>query len=222
MAEVEAATTIEIHTIHVKVEQEVLWKRISERLAAEPHRSKYNEGKKDWMMKTLDWYNNFAWDLTVDNSNDAVSPRLPPSERTTLGFDVESSRKDADDDVMDMAAVMSAVCSLVSDRSCSFREIYMRRSFNQCDNWIKNDENTAPPENTIPQTPENDDRKRPSIQLDLDKTAKSIIFQTPPRHTAVEKTKLDFNSDDDHRKPDTLKATQKNRLDTPTSVAQVF
>jgi hypothetical protein len=43
MVEVKAASNIEIFTVHVKVDPELLWKRIQARLALEPERHIYNE-----------------------------------------------------------------------------------------------------------------------------------------------------------------------------------
>ena len=43
MKEVLKASEIEIYTVHVKVDRELLWQRIQSRLAREPEREKYNE-----------------------------------------------------------------------------------------------------------------------------------------------------------------------------------
>lgn len=38
------------------MEEELLWKRICERLKQEPERKKYNEDKKEWMQRTVQFY----------------------------------------------------------------------------------------------------------------------------------------------------------------------
>jgi thymidylate kinase len=43
---------ITIITIYVKVDQEVLWSRIQQRLLLEPFREKFNESSREWMEKT--------------------------------------------------------------------------------------------------------------------------------------------------------------------------
>ena len=63
MEEVKDAVNVEFYTVHVKVDAELLWQRIQARLANEPDRAKYNEDKRDWMDKTLQFYNSFEWDL---------------------------------------------------------------------------------------------------------------------------------------------------------------
>jgi hypothetical protein len=72
MVEVKEAVNVEFHTVHVTVEAELLWSRISARLALEPGRAAYSEDKRDWMDKTLAFYDNFEWDLQVDNSNTSL------------------------------------------------------------------------------------------------------------------------------------------------------
>ena len=68
MEEVKAAAGIEIITVHIKVDDEVLWSRIQQRLTLEPHRKNYKEDKKDWMQKVRKFYNTFDWDLEIDNT----------------------------------------------------------------------------------------------------------------------------------------------------------
>jgi hypothetical protein len=72
MIEVKEAVNVEFHTVHVTVEAELLWSRIQARLALEPDRAKYSEDKREWMNKTLDFYNNFEWDLEVNNSHTSI------------------------------------------------------------------------------------------------------------------------------------------------------
>ena len=72
MEEVKDAVNVEFYTVHVKVDAELLWQRIQARLANEPDRAKYNEDKRDWMDKTLQFYDTFEWDLV----RAAPMPRL--------------------------------------------------------------------------------------------------------------------------------------------------
>ena len=72
MKEVQAASNIEIHTICVQVDAEVLWGRIQARLQREPERVRYNEDKREWMSKTLDFYSTFRWDMRVPNNHGSL------------------------------------------------------------------------------------------------------------------------------------------------------
>lgn len=76
MEEVKSAAGIEIVTVHLKVEDEVLWRRIQERLKVEPGRAKYNEDKKEWMHKVKSFYNGFPWDLELDNTEEDETKTL--------------------------------------------------------------------------------------------------------------------------------------------------
>lgn len=59
---------ITIITVYVKVETELLWTRIQERLKREPFRAKFDEGSREWMEKTVDFYEgNDLWDFTALN-----------------------------------------------------------------------------------------------------------------------------------------------------------
>mmetsp|Transcript_24367 Transcript_24367/g.57640 ORF Transcript_24367/g.57640 Transcript_24367/m.57640 type:complete len:239 (-) Transcript_24367:48-764(-) len=64
---------IYIFCVHIRVDEEVLWRRILARLKAEPEREKYNEHKREWMEETLRFYNGMKWDVEVDNSQDSVA-----------------------------------------------------------------------------------------------------------------------------------------------------
>lgn len=44
---------IHIYSVCIRVERELLWDRIQQRLAREPGRLKFNEGSREWMEKTL-------------------------------------------------------------------------------------------------------------------------------------------------------------------------
>ena len=59
---------IHVYTIHIKVDEEILWSRIQGRLEKEPHRRNYNEHSREWMDTTLAFYNNKQWDFVVHNN----------------------------------------------------------------------------------------------------------------------------------------------------------
>jgi thymidylate kinase len=64
---------IEIYTVHMKVDETVLWDRISNRLKDEPERITYKEDSKEWMYEVKAFYDSFEWDFTVDNSKDSTT-----------------------------------------------------------------------------------------------------------------------------------------------------
>ena len=63
MKEVREAAGIEVYTVYLQVERELLWSRIMDRLKREPGRVKYREDKREWMESTLQFYDNFKWDM---------------------------------------------------------------------------------------------------------------------------------------------------------------
>jgi thymidylate kinase len=76
ICEVKAAANIEIHTLLVNVEKEVLWNRIQQRLLREPERAKYNEGNREWMERTVKFYQTFEWDMVKPHPLCTCSSRL--------------------------------------------------------------------------------------------------------------------------------------------------
>lgn len=70
MDEVLAAANIEIYSVHLEVDSEILWSRISSRLIQEPGRVAYDEDKREHMDKINEFYEGFEWDFTVDNSGE--------------------------------------------------------------------------------------------------------------------------------------------------------
>lgn len=82
MNEVREAADIHIFTVHLRVEKERLWGRILNRLRREPHRAKYNEDKRSWMEATLDFYDNFGWDMVVDNNEITLTDLMHQVLRT--------------------------------------------------------------------------------------------------------------------------------------------
>lgn len=61
---------ITVITIYLHVPQEVLWNRISKRLAQEPHRKQFNEHKREWMQYIYNLYHEFDWDYVISNEVD--------------------------------------------------------------------------------------------------------------------------------------------------------
>ncbi|SIP85948.1 Hypothetical protein PACV_233 [Pacmanvirus A23] len=63
---------IEIITVYIDVQKDILWNRIQERLKLEPERRKYNEHKYSWMETTLEFYqkNNHLWQYKLENNID--------------------------------------------------------------------------------------------------------------------------------------------------------
>jgi len=63
---------IHVFTVLVKVEKELLWERIQDRLIREPERAKYNEGSRDWMDVTNNWYGERAFDFVIENNSGSI------------------------------------------------------------------------------------------------------------------------------------------------------
>ena len=67
--ELQEKKDITIFTIHLAVERELLWDRITDRLKREPNRKEWNEDSRDWMENVQDRYNSYEdWDFTVKNN----------------------------------------------------------------------------------------------------------------------------------------------------------
>lgn len=60
---------IQVITVYLRTESDLLWERIQERLEREPERRKYKEDSRDWMNTTVRFYEARAWDLIVDNNS---------------------------------------------------------------------------------------------------------------------------------------------------------
>ena len=64
---------IHVYTVLITVDKELLWSRITERLAREPFREKYREHDRSWMEQTYDWYSKHDWDFVVENGKWSIS-----------------------------------------------------------------------------------------------------------------------------------------------------
>ncbi len=82
---------IHIITVYVKVDPDVLYQRIVERLKHEPFREKFNESSREWMEKTVNFYDtNDLWDHTVENNssiNDLVDKIVMQIRKTQPRFE---------------------------------------------------------------------------------------------------------------------------------------
>jgi thymidylate kinase len=94
VAELRDKAGIDIRTVHVRVAADVLWDRILKRLEAEPHRHAFNEHRREWMDRTQSWYDQQAWDFTVENSDVAIDDLahalLRSLGRLVTGFKIAS------------------------------------------------------------------------------------------------------------------------------------
>jgi hypothetical protein len=85
--QLEELAGITIITVYVKVEPNLLYSRILERLKREPGREKFNEASRDWMEKTVNFYEThpLLWDHTVanDSSVDALVEKIVEQVRIT-------------------------------------------------------------------------------------------------------------------------------------------
>jgi len=68
IVELKKYTDIDIKTVYLRVDKDLLWKRIQNRLLKEPERMKYNEDSYEWMEETVNFYEGRQWDFVVDNS----------------------------------------------------------------------------------------------------------------------------------------------------------
>lgn len=74
--EVREAAGIEIYTVYLQVDEDVLWGRITNRLKDEPARKKYDEDKREWMDKTVRFYETFDWDIVVKNNQENTAETM--------------------------------------------------------------------------------------------------------------------------------------------------
>lgn len=62
-----------IHTVHLRTDRTLLWRRIQQRLALEPQRLALREDKMEWMDAVLSFYDTMRWDITVANNEVAMT-----------------------------------------------------------------------------------------------------------------------------------------------------
>lgn len=71
---------IEIYTVLMSVDNDVLWTRICDRLEREPRRMKFNEHDRKWMEAAQDFYENHTWDHTVSNNSNNIQDAVTLTE----------------------------------------------------------------------------------------------------------------------------------------------
>lgn len=85
LKEVKEHAGIDIYSILITVQHEVLWQRIQARLELEPDRALYKEDQREWMEKVSNFYNTFdQWDFEVDNTEEDVTMSLRSLMNRTL------------------------------------------------------------------------------------------------------------------------------------------
>ena len=87
-----AEVGIVIRTVYLRVEEETLWQRITQRVAQNPERKRYNEHKRVWMDETVGWYENRAWDYMTDNTPPFVNNGITPLYKLDNTLDIELDR----------------------------------------------------------------------------------------------------------------------------------
>eukprot|EP00762_Andalucia_godoyi_P001608 ANDGO_00199.mRNA.1 hypothetical protein DICPUDRAFT_27799 len=70
--EMQMNASIDLYTVSVRVDKDLLWSRIQSRLAKHPERLKYNEDSYAWFEETLAFYDNFSWDMFIDNNDEDI------------------------------------------------------------------------------------------------------------------------------------------------------
>ncbi|KAJ4459984.1 hypothetical protein PAPYR_4062 [Paratrimastix pyriformis] len=64
---------IHVVTVYIKVQTDLLWHRILDRLQREPHRLKYHEDSREWMERCLRFYDSHHWDFIVANDERSIA-----------------------------------------------------------------------------------------------------------------------------------------------------
>eukprot|EP00007_Cunea_sp_BSH-02190019_P001419 CAMPEP_0174245114 /NCGR_PEP_ID=MMETSP0417-20130205/37725_1 /TAXON_ID=242541 /ORGANISM="Mayorella sp, Strain BSH-02190019" /LENGTH=236 /DNA_ID=CAMNT_0015324867 /DNA_START=23 /DNA_END=733 /DNA_ORIENTATION=+ len=70
LAELKVLADVHIFTVYLKVDRELLWSRIQQRLKEEPHRRNYDEHRREWMETTVAFYERLSktWDFEIHNN----------------------------------------------------------------------------------------------------------------------------------------------------------
>jgi len=67
---------INIVTLNITCREDVLWNRVTERLAREPAREKLNEGSLEHLRMAMTFYDEHPWDHQVDNTDGGALERV--------------------------------------------------------------------------------------------------------------------------------------------------
>ncbi|KAJ3439019.1 deoxynucleoside kinase [Anaeramoeba flamelloides] len=70
--ELKEKANINIVTVYMKTEKELLWKRVLDRVEKEPERKKLNEHSRKFLDTTVEWYDKFRWDKIVENNDQSL------------------------------------------------------------------------------------------------------------------------------------------------------
>ncbi|KAJ3441721.1 deoxynucleoside kinase [Anaeramoeba flamelloides] len=70
--ELKEKANINIITVYLKTEKELLWSRVLARLEKEPERKNLNEDNRKFLDTTVEWYDNFKWDQTINNNKQSL------------------------------------------------------------------------------------------------------------------------------------------------------
>ncbi|KAJ6240334.1 deoxynucleoside kinase [Anaeramoeba flamelloides] len=70
--ELKEKANINIITVYLKTEKELLWSRVLARLEKEPERKNLNEDNRNFLDTTVEWYDNFEWDQTINNNKQSL------------------------------------------------------------------------------------------------------------------------------------------------------
>ena len=63
---------VHVRTVYIRANEEVVWKRVSERLVKEPLRMKFNEWSREWLTTTMKFYEEYSWDYIIENDGEIV------------------------------------------------------------------------------------------------------------------------------------------------------
>lgn len=106
LEEMAAQANIHVYTVHLRVSEDTLWRRIENRLATEPERKKYGEEDRLWMETIYREYNDpdrRKWDFTVDNEDgeidcvvDRIRSEIFPIIYKDCGLDDADDKIDGD------------------------------------------------------------------------------------------------------------------------------
>jgi hypothetical protein len=87
--ELREAADVHIITVHLSTERELLWSRITSRLAVEPERRALREDQRGWMDSVVSFYEGMAWDCTVANNSTPIPALAATVMRRVAGTHVD-------------------------------------------------------------------------------------------------------------------------------------
>lgn len=116
---------IQIFTVYLKTKPELLWERIQKRLSDEPFRAMYNEGSREWMDKTVSFYEGREWDYILHN-NDVTIPEVLQMLLRLLDENLDNFSQYFDND--DCSASSSPACSSTDDSDAPSMTIARKRT----------------------------------------------------------------------------------------------